>query len=103
MYENVKSSVKVLNTYSSFFEYAIGLRQGERVMSLILFSLFWEDLELFLQNDETSGLSIDAIILILLLFADDMIILGNSPDDVNKSLHLLENWCDFTVYLVLLP
>ena len=93
MYENVKSSVKVLNTYSSFFEYAIGLRQGE-VMSPILFSLFLEDLELFLQNDETSGLSIDDIVLILLLFADDMIILGDSPDDVNKSLQLLENYCD---------
>jgi hypothetical protein len=30
-----------------------------------------------------SGLTIDNIILILLLFADDMIILGESPDAVN--------------------
>jgi len=28
------------------------------------------------------------------LFADDMIILGDSPNDVNKSLQLLEMYCD---------
>ena len=74
MYEKVKYCVRSCNNYSQFFEYAVGLRQGE-VISPILFSLFVEDLELFLQNDVTSGLSFDDILLILLLFADDMVIL----------------------------
>jgi hypothetical protein len=29
MYQKVKSCVKVCNNYSDFFEYAVGLRQGD--------------------------------------------------------------------------
>ena len=46
MYSQVKSCVRGCNSYSEFFECAIGLKQGE-VLSPILFSLFIEDLELF--------------------------------------------------------
>ena len=75
MYQKVKSCVKCCNSYSDYFEYAVGLRQGE-VISPILFSMFVEDLELYLQNNVDSGLIIDDIVLIMLLFADDMAILG---------------------------
>ena len=57
-----------------------------------MFYLFLKELQLFLQNNETSGLSIDDVILILLLFADDMIIWGDSPD--GKSLQFLDNYGD---------
>ena len=60
----------------------------------LLFSLFIEDLELFLQNGVTSGLSFDDIVLILLLFADNMVILGKSVDEINTSLELLCNYCN---------
>ena len=49
MYQKVKSCVKSCNTYSEFFEYSVGLRQGE-VISPIMFSLFIEDIELILQE-----------------------------------------------------
>ena len=66
----------------------MGLKQGE-VISPMLFSLFIEDLELFLQNDQRSGLSLDEITFILMLFADDMVILGKDRDDLQKSLDRL--------------
>ena len=91
MYSKIKSCVKSCNSYSDFFEYAIGLRQGETI-SPILYALFVEDLELFLQDKVESGLSLDDIILILILFADDMIILGNSPTELQNSLNLLYNY-----------
>ena len=75
MYQKFKSCVKCCNSYSDYFEYAVGLRQGE-VISPILFSMFVEDLELYLQNNVDLGLNIDDIVLIMLLFADDMAILG---------------------------
>ena len=93
MYQKVKSCVKLCSNYSDYFQYAVGLRQGE-VISPILFSLFVEDLELFLQSDINSGLSFDDVILILLLFADDMAILGKSPLELQSHLDLLHNYCD---------
>ena len=73
MYQKVKSCVKSLSSFSDYFSYTVGLRQGE-VMSPLLFSIFVEDIELFLQNNIDSGLQLDDIVLILLLFADDMAI-----------------------------
>jgi len=64
------------------------------VIGHLLFSLFIEDLELFLQNGVTSGLSFDDILLILLLFADNMVILGKSVDEINTNLELLCNYCN---------
>ncbi len=81
MYSQVKSCIRGCKSYSEFFECAIGLKQGE-VMSPVLFSLFLEDLELFLQGSNESGLTLDDVTFILMLFADDMVILSNSPDDV---------------------
>ena len=92
MYFKVKSCVRSTHSVSDFFQYAVGLRQGE-VLSPLLFSLFVEDLELFLQERVTAGLSIDDINLILLLFADDMVLVGNSPEDLQNSLNRLHMYC----------
>ena len=93
MYVNVKSCVKKCNSYSDYFCYALGLRQGE-VMSPLLFAMFVEDLELQLQSPESPGICIDDIVLILLLFADDMVILGKTPAELQNSLDLLHTYCD---------
>ena len=92
MYSNIKSCVRNCHRYSDFFDCAIGLRQGE-VMSPILFSLFLEDLELFLQDDVNSGLNINDIMLLILLFADDMAVFGKTPEDLQRSLDLLKVYC----------
>ena len=92
MYDKVKSCVRACNNYSEFFEYAVGLRQGE-IMSPILFSLYLEDLELYLQGNVNSGLSIEELVLILMLFADDMVILGDSPQNIQNSIDLLNSYC----------
>ena len=63
-------------------------------MSPILFSLFIEDLELFLQDDVNSGLDINDVMLLILLFADDMAIFGKTPEDLERSLDLLKVCCD---------
>jgi hypothetical protein len=93
MYGKVKSCVKSLSTFSDYFSYAIGLRQGE-VLSPLLFSLFVEDLEMFLQNNINSGLQLDDIVLILLLFADDMAIVGKSPEEIQNHLNNLHTYCN---------
>lgn len=70
IYQKVKSCVRSCNEYSSYFENDMCFRQG-KIMSSVLISSFVEDLELFLQDNLNSGLSIEEIVLLLLLFADD--------------------------------
>jgi hypothetical protein len=74
-----------MNIIFGLLSLCCGLSQGE-VMSPILFSLFVEDLELYLQNDIECGLCIEDIVLILFLFADDMAILGKSLEEIQTHL-----------------
>ena len=76
MCNNVKSCVRGCNFLFENFNCVVGLKQGE-VMSPILFSLFIEYLELFLQDDVNCGLSFNDIMFVLMFFADGMVILGN--------------------------
>ena len=93
MYCNIKSCVKHLGNKSIFFESLIGLKQGE-VLSPLLFSLFVEDLEMFILNRDSCGLTLEEITVILLLFADDMVILAETPEDLKKSLNTLYEYCN---------
>jgi hypothetical protein len=52
-------------------------------MSPLLFALFVEDLELYLQNGNC-GLDIDDIVVMLLLIADNMAIIGKTPTENTK-------------------
>lgn len=93
MYSQVKSCVKSCNSYSEYFKCAVGLKQGE-IMSPILFAMFVDDLELFLEDNPQSGLSIDEITFILMLFADDMVIMGKTVSELQHSLNLLLEYCN---------
>ncbi|XP_045180152.2 uncharacterized protein LOC123539573 isoform X1 [Mercenaria mercenaria] len=63
-------------------------------MFCIMFSLFVEDLELYLQKRIDVGLSLNELCLILLLFADDMVILAETPIDLQSSLDTLYDYCN---------
>ena len=65
MYAEVKLCVQHRNSVSDFV-------QGE-ITSPILFSLFLNDIEMQLQNNVSSGLTIDQLSIYILLFADDAV------------------------------
>ena len=48
---------------------------------------------MFLQNDPNCGLTLDDVSFILMLFADDMVIVANNVQDLQKSLELLHIYC----------
>ena len=93
MYSKVKAFVKVNNITSPTFDSHIGLKQGE-IMSPLLFSLFIDDIELYLQGDTSSGLNLGDVQILLLLFADDMVILSENPNDLQNSLNKLLDYCN---------
>ena len=83
----------VLNSLSNFFNISVGIRQGQS-NSPALFALFLEDLELFLQNRTDCGIEIADLCLIMLLFADDMVIIGHSTLDLQQHLNRLHDYCN---------
>ena len=54
-------------------------------MSPLLFSLFIDDLEMFLQDNIECGLNIDDIVLTILSLADDMAILAKTPENLQTN------------------
>jgi hypothetical protein len=56
--------------------------------------MFIDGVELFLQQDINSLLQLNDIILLLLLFADHMVDLGDSPKQIYKSLNLFSPYSD---------
>ena len=93
MYSVVKSCVRHCNTFSDFFNISVGLRQGQN-NSPAMFALFLEDLELFLQDRINCGLSVFELCIMVLLFADDLVLVGNSNEDLQQSLDRLHEYCD---------
>jgi len=63
-------------------------------MSPILFALFVDDLESYLEDNPLCGLTIDDTrpTFILMLFAD-MVIFGKTVSDLRNSLNLLYEYC----------
>ncbi len=106
MYYNAKSCVKLNGQTSDLFNCNIGVRQGEN-LSPLLFAIYLNDLELFLskhykglediKNDINNYLSDDDVEIFLrlyiLLYADDTILLAENPEDLQKGLNALNNYC----------
>ena len=93
MYNIVKSCVKFNNQFSDFVDIAVGLRQGQ-TNSPTFFALFIDDIELFLRDRNAAGLNIYEVCILILLFADDMVICGNSVEDLQCSLNSLYDYCN---------
>ena len=92
MYQDIKSCVSLLGENSTFFSSYSGVRQGEN-LSPVLFSIFLNDLESFLMTNSEVGVTIDYnyteisifMRLVVLLYADDTVIVAKSENDLQYS------------------
>lgn len=100
MYQNIKSCVLFSNERSSFFTSDIGLRQGEN-LSPVLFSLFLNDLEGYLEWNNFNGVQIGYdnldisfyLKLLVILYADDTVILADNENDLQNNINWFNNYC----------
>jgi len=53
-----------------------------------------DGVEMFLQNRHNAGINIQDICLILLLFADNMVVIGETPEDLQQSIDRLYEYCN---------
>ena len=98
MYRDIKSCVSLQNNKSQFFTSHRGVRQGEN-LSPLLFSLFVNDLEEFMLKygckPIQSGVEeLDSLMkLMVIMYADDTIILSDSALGLQKALNALQDYC----------
>jgi len=91
MYTITKTCLKYAGTYSSFFNCNVGVRQGE-CLSPILFILFINDMEEQMSRN-FEGIDMGTLKLMLLLYADDTVIFGDSPDNLQAGLNAMTDFC----------
>ena len=90
MFSKSKSRVKWNNSYSDTFENLYGVLQGE-VISPTLFNAFLEDLPDYL--DLTCGVSMNNIVITHLLHADDLILISETPEGLQRLIDGLHEFC----------
>jgi hypothetical protein len=99
MYQNIKSCIKHNSQISNFFHSEAGVRQGEN-LSPVLLSIFLNDLQQHLESDNVSGIELKDHInetiwlkLLIMLYADDTIIVSDDPTDFQNCLNSFQNYC----------
>ena len=92
MFDKVKSRVQNNIELSDCFDCHRGVRQGE-ILSPFLFSMYVNALEdtLFLHGADC--VNIETLKLFLLMYADDIVIFAESPEDMQNNLNIHEMYC----------
>ena len=101
LYQQIKSCVILNDSVSAFFTSRCGLRQGEN-LSPVLFFIFLNDLETHLQSNGNSGIEMECCTddlyfftkLVVLLYADDTVLLADSPGNLQKCLDDFVQYCN---------
>ena len=103
MYKDTKSRIVYKNEVSEYFPCSNGVRQGEN-LSPFLFAIYLNDLESFIQSCNINGLStisdeiedrLDTYVqLFAILYADDTVLMAETPNDLQKQLDSFSKYCE---------
>ena len=96
MYGSIESCVKICpNTVTAPFPFNKGIRQGDG-LSPVLFSLYMNDIPNLLTDKKCLGIKLEDRNINCLMYADDLILISTSVNDLQHSLDVPEehanNW-----------
>ncbi len=94
LYSKIKCCVKGHNGLTDFFLTLLGLQQGA-ILSPYLFALFINDLvDIILQNAPNMGINVHGRDISLMMYADDMILISDEPENLQILLNVLYEYCE---------
>ena len=91
LYDKVMCTVRINGFSTDWFEVKCGLKQG-CPLSPVLFSFFINDLALKMKGTDVGVVCGEEKVNIL-LFADDIVLLAENPNDLQVLLNILSTWC----------
>ena len=91
LYRNANSVIKINNDLSSPIMINCGVKQG-CLLSPTLFNVFINDL-IDLLNQEVNGIDLETCQINALVYADDLVLIADKPDTLDKLLLTLNQWC----------
>ena len=90
IYANAQSCIQLNGKYTDSFLCSIGVRQG-CPLSPILFTLFTHDL--LVEIRKVCGIKLGHRKVSGLMFADDLVLLADNPQDLQAGLNALQEYC----------
>ena len=91
MYSHPVASIKLGNDLTDWFETESGVRQGD-VLSPTLFGLFINDLANVV-TELGLGIDLGTFKISILLYADDIVVIANTEDELQTILNCINDWC----------
>ena len=91
LYERVQCTVKVNDLFSPWFPVTHGVKQGCKI-SPTLFSIFINDLAQEI-NRLNCGVNLDGTIISVLLYADDIVLIAPTEENLQLMLDTMNSWC----------
>ncbi len=91
MYSNTMSCVNLNGNFSDWFYTTNGCRQGD-VTSPTAFCVLINDLLKELK-DSNIGIRLNDMIISVLAYADDIVLLADSPENLQKLINIVQQWC----------
>jgi hypothetical protein len=101
MYTDVKICVRVGGKLTESFSADVGVKQGDP-LSPLLFGLFIDRMEGIIRDKlpAAAGVHLLDVCLKILLYADDLVLLAESPAQLQSMLDLLHTFCDHSALTV---
>ncbi|KAI5738855.1 hypothetical protein M8J77_011974 [Diaphorina citri] len=94
MYNQATCKIRVGEELTGEIKISKGLITGD-TLSPILFSLFTADLVTFLRDKGFTGIQVSQTVdVFILMYADDLVLMGHSKIDLQKKINALKEYCD---------
>ena len=91
LYSKVQCTAKINGFVTDWFNVSVGLKQG-CILSPVLFNAFMDDLVKMIRKQK-KGVTYGDVNILILLYADDIVLLSNCEEGLQSMLVMLGEWC----------